>query len=202
MTPAHIVKICGVTNLDDAMAAVEAGATAVGFNFWPGSPRCIQPAEAARIGSALPKTALRVGVFVDEAADAVKSAAREAKLDVVQLHGGQPPDDAVRCWRAYRVAADGELVINDAETAEAILLDAAVPGMRGGTGHTFPWSAARKLTQRVIIAGGLDASNVREAIREARPWGVDSCSRIESSPGRKDHGKMRAFIAEALAEFA
>jgi len=203
MMPAHIVKICGVTNAADAQAAAEAGASAVGFNFWPGSPRFIAPAEAARIAGTLPGGILKVGVFVDPDLTGMAAVAREAGLDVVQIHGDVPPGgDGLRCWHARRVGRDGELSIDSNESAEAILLDTAVQGMRGGTGVPFPWTAARGLQQRVIIAGGLDASNVRAAIREAQPWGVDACSRIETSPGRKDHDKMRAFIAEALEEFA
>jgi phosphoribosylanthranilate isomerase len=141
-----------------------------------------------------------VGVYVDADPESVAAVARQAGLDVAQIHGGACAQ--LRCWRAYRVAADGIIAINDPGDAEAILLDTAVPGLRGGTGQSFPWHAARGLEQRVIIAGGLDASNVREAIRQARPWGVDACSRIESAPGRKDRQKMKAFIEEALAEFA
>jgi phosphoribosylanthranilate isomerase len=137
---------------------------------------------------------------VDAEAEYVTSVATQVGLDVVQIHGGDCAH--LRCWRAYRVGADGIVVISDPGDAEAILLDTAVPGLRGGTGRSFPWYAARGLEQRVIVAGGLDANNVREAIREARPWGVDACSRIESAPGRKDHEKMKAFIHEALAEFA
>jgi len=197
---ASIVKICGITNPDDALASVAAGASAIGFNFWSGSPRYIQPGEAARIGALLPAGILRVGVFVDETAERVAATAREAGLDVVQLHGGPAALPDLRCWRAYRVGADGALAIDNVHTAEAILLDTAAPGLRGGTGRTFPWEAARDLAWRVVLAGGLDASNVREAIRAARPWGVDACSRLESSPGRKDHKKMKAFITAALAE--
>jgi len=200
--PQSIVKICGITNGDDALAAVEAGASAIGFNFWSGSPRHIDPGDAARIAAELSKSVLRVGVFVDETAERITDVAREAGLDVVQLHGGPAAVPNLRCWRAYRVGADGALAIDDAGTAEAILLDAAVPGMRGGTGQSFPWESARNLARRIVLAGGLDASSVREAIRAARPWGVDACSRLESSPGRKDHGKMKAFITEALSEFA
>lgn len=197
-----IVKICGITNSEDALAAIEAGASAIGFNFWPGSPRFIEPAEAARIASSTSPEVLRVGVFVDESATRIADVAAEAGLDVVQLHGTSGPPVGVHYWRACSIGGRGAVVIDKAGDAEAILLDTAVPGMRGGTGRPFPWQLARGLGQRIIIAGGLDASNVREAIRQARPWGVDACSRIESSPGRKDHKKMMSFIAEALAEFS
>jgi phosphoribosylanthranilate isomerase len=203
MMPGHVVKICGITTLDDAVAAMEAGATAIGFNFWLNSPRYLDPAAAAEIiGSLAAETACptRVGVFVDASPEYVDDIANRAGLDVAQIHGGACA--GLRCWRAYRVGDDGIIAVNDPGQAEAILLDTAVPGLRGGTGRSFAWCAARELQHRVIIAGGLDASNVREAIRQARPWGVDACSRIEAAPGRKDHEKMKAFIAEALAEFA
>jgi len=197
-----IVKICGITNSEDALAAVEAGATAIGFNLWRGSPRFIEASEAARIGGMLPETVLKVGVFVDEAQERVEEIAREAGLDVVQLHGEPAFVPGLRCWRAYHVGAGGELAIEGADGAEAILLDTADPGLRGGTGRTFPWDIARGLQYQIVLAGGLDATNVREAIRRARPWGVDACSRLESSPGRKDHERVKAFIAAALAELS
>lgn len=198
-SPRRIVKICGITNLDDANAAIDAGASALGFNFWPQSPRYVSADGAARIVAALSADVLKVGVFVDATPEHTAEISRRVGLDVVQIHGG---DTGLRCWRAYRVGADGALAINDAGTAEAILLDTAVPGFRGGTGRSFPWHVARGLGYRIVVAGGLDESNVRDAIREARPWGVDACSRIESAPGRKDRNKMTAFVREALAEFA
>ncbi|MGA3027582.1 MAG: phosphoribosylanthranilate isomerase [Bryobacteraceae bacterium] len=196
-----MVKICGITRAEDALAAVEAGASALGFNFYAASPRYLTPAAAAAIAEQLPARAVKVGVFVNEAPASVAAIARAVKLDVVQLHGGEAPA-GFRYWRACRVSADAVLDLESAAGAEAILLDTAVPGLHGGTGHSFAWQLARIEGWRVIVAGGLDAGNVREAIRAARPWGVDACSRIESAPGRKDHRKMTDFIHAALAETA
>jgi phosphoribosylanthranilate isomerase len=194
-----MVKVCGITNAEDALAAVDAGASAVGFNFYPGSPRYLAPAAAAAIAAQLPLAVLKVGVFVNEAPASVADVALAAKLDIVQLYGGEFPP-TFRYWRACRVSANVVPDLESALGAEAILLDTAVPGVHGGTGQTFPWHLARIEERRVIVAGGLDAGNVRDAIRAARPWGVDACSRIESAPGRKDHKKMTDFIHAALAE--
>lgn len=194
-----MVKICGITRAGDALAAVEAGASALGFNFCAASPRHLTPSAASAIAAQLPAGVLKVGVFVDEPPASVAAIARELHLDVVQLHGGEAPP-GLRYWRACRVNPGAVLDIESAAGADAILLDTAVPGMHGGTGRKFAWRLARIDGRRVIVAGGLDASNVREAIRAARPWGVDACSRIESTPGRKDHTKMKNFIQAALAE--
>ena len=194
-----MVKICGITCVEDARAAVDAGASAIGFNFWAGSSRCVSPAQASAIAAALPAAALKVGVFVNESPATVVEIARAARLDVVQLHGGEAPA-GLSFWRACRVSGESIADIETAAGAEAILLDTAVPGLHGGTGQSFVWHLAQLPGWRVIVAGGLDASNVREAIRAARPWGVDACSRIESAPGKKDHRKMRDFIKAALAE--
>ncbi len=200
LRPERIVKICGVTNSGDACAAVDAGATAIGFNFFPSSPRYVTPEAAARIAPKI-HGALKAGVFVNEDPARVREVCREAGMDVAQLHGGAAPD-GVAYWRACRVPQGGEFVWPDAEDAEAILLDTASETLAGGTGMTFPWSVAREAGERrVIVAGGLSGDNVRQAIREARPWGVDACSRIEAAPGRKDHRKMKEFIEAALAEF-
>ncbi|MGA2182526.1 MAG: phosphoribosylanthranilate isomerase [Bryobacteraceae bacterium] len=194
-----MVKVCGITCGEDALAAAEAGASALGFNFYAASPRYLTPAAAAAIAAQLPPRVLKVGVFVNEAPASIATIARAVKLDVVQLHGGEAPA-GFRYWRACRVNNEAVLDLESAAGAEAILLDTAVPGMHGGTGRSFAWQVARIEGWRVIVAGGLDASNVRAAIRAARPWGVDACSRIESTPGRKDHTKMTDFIQAALAE--
>jgi len=194
-----MVKICGITCIEDALAAAEAGASAIGFNFYLGSPRCVSPALASAIAAASPTTLLKVGVFVNESAATVAKIARAVALDVVQLHGGEAPAGS-RFWRACRVDGGKVLDLETAAGADAILLDAAVPGLHGGTGRSFAWHLAQLPGRRVIVAGGLDAGNVREAIRAAHPWGVDACSRIESTAGKKDHGKMTDFIKAALAE--
>ncbi len=190
-----IVKVCGITNREDAIAAVEAGAGAIGFNFYPKSPRYITPAEAAAI--VVPRGVLRVGVFVNEPRAA--EIAAEAGLDIAQLHGDETEAPAgVRVWKAFRVNEQFRLEDLERFPAEAYLLDTPTE-YYGGSGHTFDWSRARGAARRILLAGGLDAENVGTAIRIAQPWGVDACSRLESSPGRKDHSRMARFIAAALA---
>jgi phosphoribosylanthranilate isomerase len=198
MTGQHLqVKVCGITHRDDALAAVEAGATALGFNFYRRSPRYITASAAAGITALLPGHVLKVGVFVNESAPNVAATLREAGLDIAQLHGDEAPGEApagVRLWKALQVNDRFEVKQLDDWQVEAILLDSAA----GGSGLTFDWRRAAGTGRRIVLAGGLDASNVAEAIRIARPWGVDSCSRLESAPGRKDHARMRAFIQQAL----
>src|SRR4051812_26791050 len=194
-----IVKICGITNLEDAVAAVEYGANALGFHFYPKSPRYIAPADAARIASALPDGILRVGVFVNEAPAEVAHIARLAGLHIAQLHGDEPadslPDYSMRVWKAFRVSNGWTTAVLDHYDAEAFLLD----GPRSG--ESFDWKTARGAAKRILVAGGLDADNVALAIREVQPWGVDACSRLEATPGRKDHDKLRRFILAALSEW-
>jgi phosphoribosylanthranilate isomerase len=192
-----MVKICGITNAEDALLAAGAGANAVGFNFYRQSPRHVDPGQAAEIGAQLPASVLKVGIFVDDEADAVAAIAAEVNLDVLQLYGECQARHA-RVWRARRVDGDfSESSLDDA-AAEAFLLDSPAGGLHGGTGQIFDWSAARGLKRRIILAGGLDASNVRAAIQSAQPWGVDACSRLERAPGRKDPVKVREFIKAAL----
>lgn len=198
-----IVKICGITNRDDALEAAEGGAHALGFNFWPRSPRYIAPEEAAQIIEGLPPAVWKVGVFVNEAPERVVEIARQARLDVAQLHGDEPAEAmpaGLRVWKAFRVRPGFTLARLEGYVAEACLLDAAAGTAYGGSGRTFDWTAARGARQKIILAGGLDAENVRAAIEAARPWGVDACSRLESTPGKKDREKMRRFLQAALEE--
>jgi len=198
-----MVKICGITNLEDAAVAVEAGAAALGFNFYPKSPRYLTPEAVHDIVGELPAGVWKVGVFVDEDPHAVLEIVRRAGLDVAQLHGSESAIPAgVRVWKAFRVKPGFELSELDAFPAEAYLLDTFDPAMAGGTGKAWDWSAIPSTDRKIILAGGLGADNVREAIRRVRPWGVDACSRLEASPGRKDHARMTAFIQAALAEAA
>jgi phosphoribosylanthranilate isomerase len=195
-----MLKICGITNREDALAAVDAGANALGFNFWPRSPRFILPEAAARIVSELPAGVLRVGVFVDEAEAAVTKIVRAVGLDVAQTHGKSVRPLAARWWMAL---SSGQADLQEALTTEGIeafLIDAPSGDMRGGSGQVFDWKLAAGLPGRIILAGGLAPENVQEAIRQARPWGVDACSRLEISPGKKDHERMRAFVRAALSE--
>jgi phosphoribosylanthranilate isomerase len=190
-----MVKICGITNLDDALAAVEGGASALGFNFWPRSPRYIPPDDAHHIIRELPSTVWKVGVFVDEERGTVSDIARAVRLDVVQLHGRETArefPDGVRVWKAVRVSKNFDPAALDACPAEAVLLDGPENGV------AFDWKTGARSPKKVIIAGGLDATNVRQAIAQAHPWGVDACSRLESAPGRKDQDRMARFLEAAL----
>jgi phosphoribosylanthranilate isomerase len=193
-----IVKICGITNAEDAAAAIAAGATAIGFNFYPRSPRYIEPEAAARIAT---PGARRIGVFVNQARGRMEEIARVAGLDTAQLHGEEGRAEfpsGLAVWKAVRVTADFTLAGHAESGAEALLLDGPAGELYGGAGRVFDWNLARGSGMRIVIAGGLDATNVAQAIAIARPWGVDACSRIESSPGRKDHKKMSALIHAAL----
>jgi phosphoribosylanthranilate isomerase len=191
-----MVKICGITNREDALAAVEAGASAIGFNFYRESPRYISHTGAAMIGEKIPANVWKVGVFVNESAEAIAKIVLDAGLDVAQLHGSSKMR-GMRIWQG--VSASGPVIGPFTESVEALLIDSPSNEAFGGTGTTWDWSHAPHLEQKVIIAGGLDADNVRTAIAQAHPWGVDACSRIEKSPGLKDHEKMRKFIEAALA---
>jgi phosphoribosylanthranilate isomerase len=190
-----MVKICGITNREDALAAVEAGASAVGFNFYRESPRYISPTGAALIGTKIPANVWKVGVFVNESAETIAKIVLDAGLDVAQLHGNSKMR-GMRIWQA--VSAVGTEAGPLTESVEALLIDTPSNEAFGGTGKTWDWSQAPHLEQKMISAGGLDADNVRLAIEQTQPWGVDACSRIEKSPGLKDHDKMRKFIHAAL----
>ena len=199
MMPKAVLKVCGITNQPDADAAIAAGATAIGFNFYPKSPRYIAPELAAAIAT---PGALRVGVFVNQPAPHVTEIARTAALDVAQLHGDETPAQypaAIAVWKAARVSPDFDFSQLDGCPADALLLDGPAAGLYGGAGLSFDWTLAQNARHRIILAGGLDASNVALAISLAQPWGVDSCSRIESSPGKKDHMKMIDFLHAARA---
>jgi phosphoribosylanthranilate isomerase len=190
-----MVKICGITNREDALAAIDDGAAALGFNFCPASPRYIQPDEAADIAAGLPSGTWKVGVFVDEPADAVLRTAGQVGLDIAQLHGSETPEQyprGIRVWKAIRVAGQA-FSLPTASRAEAVLLDGPA------SGHAFDWARVPPGVAKLILAGGLHAGNVRQAIAEVHPWGVDACSQIELSPGRKDRLKMAAFLKAALA---
>jgi len=192
-----MVKICGVTNSEDALAAIDGGASALGFNFYPKSPRYIDPDRAAELIAGLPAAVWKVGVFVNESPERITEMVGRVGLDVVQLVGQAIRLPGLRIWRTAYVDENFRLSDIEDDPAEAILLDAPAGQAYGGTGRTFDWSRAAGSTRRIILAGGLEAGNVRQAIAAAQPWGVDICSRIESSPGRKDHVKMAQFLREA-----
>jgi phosphoribosylanthranilate isomerase len=187
------VKICGITNREDALAAIEAGARALGFIFYEKSPRAVTPAQVAAFASDLPKNIWKVGVFVNESPTKIEEIGAQLGLDIAQLHGVETPalhPRGLRVWKAFRVAENG--VTQPEYPAEALLLDGP------STGSAFNWPLAAQLSRKIIVAGGLDENNVRAAIEQARPWGVDVSSRIESSPGKKDHVRMKKFIEAVL----
>jgi indole-3-glycerol phosphate synthase/phosphoribosylanthranilate isomerase len=202
--PSHIhVKVCGITSVEDALAAARAGADAIGFIFWSRSPRFVSVETARRICRALPPFVTRVGVFVDALRQDLVSTAEAVGLDVLQLHGSESPQDIAglprRVLKALRVGSDFRVedALRYQGCTSGILLDTRVEGLAGGTGQTFDWSVAREVRRRtpfLALAGGLDPDNVRDAIEAARPDAVDVSSGVESSPGRKDPERVRAFI--------
>jgi phosphoribosylanthranilate isomerase len=194
----RILKVCGITNQEDASAAMAGGATAIGFIFYPHSPRYLAPERAGVIAS--DAGVQRVGVFVNEPPARVQEIARLARLDIAQLQGDEeassyPAEIAV--WKAVRVSNGLDLSEFDDLPAQALVLDGPAGELFGGAGKPFDWRQASSLRKRFVLAGGLDASNVAEAVAVAQPWGVDACSRLEAAPGRKDHKKMLAFLSAA-----
>ena len=200
------VKICGVTNVADALAAAEAGADMIGLNFYEGSPRWVTPALAAEIARALPPFVLRVGVFVNPAEAQVLEVIAGCGLNLLQFHGDEPSDFCtqfgVMSVKALRVREAASLqALADFHT-EAFLLDAYAKTGLGGTGEKFNWDlavAAQKYGKPIFLAGGLTPENVAEAVRQVRPFAVDVASGVESAPGKKDAAKVRAFIAAVRA---
>lgn len=195
------VKICGITRERDARAAVAAGADALGFVFWPGSPRIVMPEEAARIGQTLPPLVTRVGVFVNAAPAEVARIVRVARLDAVQLHGGEDPEAYAHCGAAVIKAvtlddAAGVVRAIAYPAAVTVLVDAGDPARHGGSGRLANWKRARALARRrpILLAGGLKAENVVRAIRAVRPWGIDLSSGVETRPGRKSSAKIAALM--------
>lgn len=199
------VKICGITRLEDALASVEAGAYALGFNFYPKSPRYIEPAEARRIIEQLPASVVNVGVFVNEDVEAVERVVAEVGLQAVQLHGDEPASYCRKLKhlfviKALRVNAEFKPEQAAAHETDAILLDGFSPRAYGGAGRKFDWSIAmrtRPLVSKLFLAGGLNVENVAPAIEAVQPYAVDACSGLESAPGLKDLSKVRAFIKAA-----
>jgi phosphoribosylanthranilate isomerase len=198
------VKICGVTRAGDAELATELGASAVGFVFWPRSPRFIEPSRARDIVRSLPPFVTAVGVFVDQPAGHVKDVASVVGLGAIQLHGNEDVGFCRALGRRVIKAASVEqaTVLAGFWPAEVtLLLDAVDAERRGGTGQTVDWEAAAALAarRRIILAGGLHAGNVGDAIRRVRPFAVDVSSGVEASPGVKDEARLRAFFAAVAA---
>src|SRR5207244_7451986 len=200
-----VVKICGITSVEDGLVAAQAGADAGGLVFWPGSPRRVDLAAARRIARALPPFVLRVGVFVDARREEMERAVTEVGLDLLQLHGREPPEalaDLPR--RAVKAVGVGEgftaeQALRYEGRAAGILLDTrADGGAPGGTGQSFDWTRVRDVREKaafLMLAGGLNAGNVHRALTAVRPDGVDVSSGVEAAPGRKDPEKVRAFMA-------
>ena len=201
-----MLKVCGITRLSDAIHAVEQGATALGFVFWRRSPRYLDPAQAAGIISALPAPVTTVGVFVNETVDQVRAMSTKAGVNVVQLHGDEPPafGDALGLpiFRSMTLA-DASRVMEAWPSGTPLLLDAADRERRGGTGVTVDWQHAAALARqrRVILAGGLTPENVADAIETVNPYGVDVSSGVEAAPGVKDVQKVARFLENARAAF-
>jgi phosphoribosylanthranilate isomerase len=198
-----VVKICGITNLDDALAAVAAGADALGFNFYNLSPRYISPQHAREIIEQLPESLLTVGVFVNEESDTVRAIAGEAGLRALQLHGDETPEYCRQLAsdfyviKAFAVADTFDIQVSQAYGVEAIMLDTKHNNLRGGTGRVFDWSVARRAVATVpklFLAGGLSPENVENAVEIVRPFAVDACSALEDKPGKKNHERMRVFV--------
>ncbi len=192
-----IVKVCGLTNSLDALTALDAGADALGFNFWPGSPRFLKDTAFLRD---LPDDFWRVGLFVDEDPSRVVDLMAEHRLDVAQLHK-MTSVPGLRIWKGIQADSILSQASIDEDPVEAVVLDTPAGALAGGTGRSFDWALAQGLSGKIILAGGLDATNVGLAIERVKPWGVDACSRLESEPGKKDRDKMRAFIEAARKEF-
>lgn len=195
------VKICGITSIKDALAAVRHGADAIGLVFYAQSPRNVSIAQAAEIVAALPAFISAVGLFVDAAPEEIQAVLAKVKLNLLQFHGNETPEACRRYglpyMKAVRVQADTNLLQYAADygDAKALLLDAYSEGVAGGTGQTFDWNLIPKnLPQNIVLAGGLNADNVSSAIRQVRPYAVDVSGGVEQEKGIKDAGKIAAFM--------
>ena len=197
------VKICGITKLEDALTAVEAGADALGFVFVPDTPRCVEPDQVAAIVDELPPFITTVGLFASEDSAKISATVNQCRLDAIQLHADVTPEFCRnldrRVIKAVRVKDESSLSILSEYDVNAFLLDAYVEGKLGGTGKVFDWNLALRAKDygRIIVAGGLSPENVAQAVRRVNPYGVDVSSGVESQPGRKDTDKVRKFINAA-----
>ena len=206
MTPDPILKICGMTRVSDALHAVREGATAIGFVFWKGSPRYVEPDVAGEIAAALPSTVTTVGVFVDESVEGIRETVRMAGVRMVQLHGEEPVSYADRLGQPVMraVTLDNAIAIEQTwPKGTTLLLDSTDPARQGSGRAVVDWARAMDIARdrRVVLAGGLTPDNVAEAIMTVRPIGVDVSSGVESAPGVKDLDKVARFVANARAAF-
>lgn len=196
------IKICGITNLDDALTAADLGADALGFNFYKKSPRYIEPEKAADIIAQLPPIIMPIAVFVNEREERIREVQKTTCIQTIQLHGDESPEFCsrfgARVIKAFQVK-DKETIKHMAHYhVGAFLLDSYRNGQRGGTGATFDWHLAvvAKTFGRIILAGGLTPENAAEAVKLVQPYGVDVASGVEREPGIKDHAKLKKFITE------
>ncbi len=199
---ATAVKICGITRIEDALAAARCGAHAIGLVFYRSSPRYVMPDRAAEIIRALPPFITAVGLFVDAPTQEVLATIAAAPVGLLQFHGNEPPaicrQSGLPYIKAVRVRAGLDLLqyAADYHDAKALLLDAFIDGTHGGTGATFDWNLIpRTLPLPIVLSGGLDADNVTDAIRRVRPWAVDVSSGVEAAKGIKDAAKIAAFMS-------
>ena len=204
-----ILKICGITSVEDAKDAAEAGADAIGLMFYEPSPRFVSHETAKAIAEALPPSVVKVGVFVDAPPAFVHETITECGVNVAQFHGEESPDYCsqfpVRVWKAFRVRDRESLDSFGGYQTDAWLLDSYVKGQPGGTGERFNWDLAIEAKEAgvpIVLAGGLSLDNVADAVRRVTPYGIDVSSGVESEPGRKDPVKVRDFVAAAKAAFA
>ncbi len=199
------VKICGITNLEDALLSAKFGADALGFNFYEKSPRYIAPEKAHEIIKELSTYVLKVGVFVNESLNKIIEVAATAKLDAIQLHGEETPEFSrelkaktnLEIIKAFRVSPEFKPENVLQYKVDAVLLDAYSANEHGGTGETFDWEIARKVREifpKMYLAGGLSAENISEAILAVKPFAVDACSSIEKAKGVKNYAKVKNFI--------
>jgi phosphoribosylanthranilate isomerase len=197
-----VVKICGITRVEDALAAARCGAHAVGVVFYRPSPRCVSPSQAAALVAALPPFVSVVGLFVDADAGEVRATVAEARCHLLQFHGSEPPEFCAQFElpyvKAVRVRSGVDLLqyARAYRDAKGLLLDAYVDGTHGGTGTSFDWKLIpRSIPLPVILSGGLNPQNVEQAVRAVRPWAVDVSSGVEAAPGIKDAARIAAFMS-------
>ena len=194
------VKICGITNYDDAVAAMDMGADLLGFNFYPGSPRYVTPERAMDIINKLPGFIDTAGVFVNASVEHIHETNAVCHLDWVQLHGDEDPEFCrsllshnFKTMKAIRVKDQSDIERADSFFTDAVLLDAFDPDKYGGTGLTFDWNVIGHISKRVFLAGGINPDNAAAAVKLG-VYGIDVCSGVEAEPGKKDHGKMKKLF--------
>jgi phosphoribosylanthranilate isomerase len=202
------VKICGITNLEDALASVESGADALGFILYEQSPRYMKPENVRRILEQLPESVARIGVFVNPTAKGVAAVCEHLRLTAIQVYGNQTSGElrelGTSVIKAFQVDKGFDVEQLRDYSVEAFLLDTFVKGKAGGTGMTFDWAIAKRATKygKVILSGGLNPDNIGEAVRFVRPYGVDVCSGVEERPGKKNSKRVEEFVRRARESFS